>query len=120
MARIWRESGDGRRFGDRTAEPLPHYARSLIKPDAICVHVCSFTFRFVSKDEIEEYIQFFQAKTHPTSRVPARMLPNCNFRHWHSQRWYERLPLFLQEEPKREKVLKALKEAVVMIEAGKL
>ena len=48
------------------------------------------------------------------------MLPNCNFRHWHSQRWYERLPLFLQEKPKKEKILKALNEAIARIEAGKL
>ena len=92
----------------------------MIKKETICVHVCSFTFRFVSVEEIEEYIKFFQARTHPTSRVPASMLPDCTFRHWHSQRWYERLPLFLQEEPKREKVLKALNKAIARIEAGKL
>lgn len=101
-------------------EPLPPYASSLVKNEVICVHVCSFTFRFVSKNEIEEYIRFYQAKTHPTSRVPASMLPDCNFRHWHSQRWYERLPLFLQEKPKNEKILKALNEAIARIEAGKL
>ncbi len=66
----------------------------------------------MTKEEIVEYITFFGKKTHPSSRVPASMLPDCNFRHWHSQRWYERLPLFLQEEPKREKVLKALIEAL--------
>jgi len=48
------------------------------------------------------------------------MLPDSNFRQWHSQRWYERLPLFLQEESKRKKVLKALSEAIAMLEAGKL
>jgi|SRR6267143_2435745 len=36
------------------------------------------------------------------SRVPASMLLDCDFRHGHSQRWYERLPLFLQQETKRE------------------
>ena|SRR6185437_1321212 len=120
MARMWRELGDGRRFGFQEVEPLPPHARSLINNEVICVHVCSFTFRFVSKREIEEYIKFFQAKTHPTSRVPASMLPDSNFRQWHSQRWYERLPLFLQEESKRKKVLKALSEAIAMLEAGKL
>jgi hypothetical protein len=82
--------------------------------------VCSFTFKFVSKDEIQEYIAFFENKTHPTSRVPENMLPNCVFRHWHSQRWYERLPLYLQENGKREKVLKALQKAVALLESGKL
>jgi len=120
MARMWREASDGRRFGDRTSEALPSYARSLVKCDVICVRVCSFTFRFVSKEEIEEYLKFFQTKTHPTSRVPASLLPDSSFRHWHSQRWYERLPLFLQEEPKRKKVVGALTEAIRMVEAGKL
>ena len=33
----------------------------MVKRELICVHVCSFTFRFESKEEIEEYIKFFQA-----------------------------------------------------------
>src|SRR6516165_5505181 len=90
MARMWREASDGRRFGDRTSEAIPSYARSLVKREVICVHVCSFTFRFVSKEEIHEYIDFFEAKTHPSSRVPENLLPDSSFRHWHSQRWYER------------------------------
>lgn len=117
---MWRELRPGVHFGDQASEPLSPYAGSLLKHELICVHVCSFTFRFVSKNEIEEYIRFYQAKTHPSSRVPGSMLPDCNFRHWHSQRWYERLPLFLQEKPKKEKILKALNEAIARIEAGKL
>ena len=120
MARIWKEANDGRRYGDTPREPVPRPARNLVKQEFVCVKVCSFTFRFVTKDEIVEYISLFEKKTHPSSRVPASALPDCNFRHWHSQRWYERLPLFLQEEPKREKVLKALREALTMVEAGKL
>ena len=120
MARIWKEAKGGRRYGDVPVEPVPRCARNLVNQEWICVKVCSFTFRFVTKEEIAEYIEFFQKKTHPSSRVPANMLPDCNFRHWHSQRWYERLPLFLQEEPKREKVLKALREALTMVEVGKL
>jgi hypothetical protein len=119
VARYWRAKGRGG-SGDRHAPPLPEYARNLVPREAIAVRVCSFTFYFESKEEIVEYIQFFQNKTHPTSRVPASMLPDCSFRHWHSQRWYERLPLFLQEESKREKVLKALRGALAMVEAGKL
>jgi|HubBroStandDraft_4_1064222.scaffolds.fasta_scaffold04339_7 hypothetical protein len=120
MARIWKEANDGRRYGDTPREPVPRPARNLVKQEFVCVKVCSFTFRFVTKDEIVEYISLFEKKTHPSSRVPTSALPDCNFRHWHSQRWYERFPLFLQEEPKREKVLKALREALTMVEAGKL
>jgi hypothetical protein len=92
-----------------------------VRRELICVNVCSFTFKFVNRDEILEYIAFFEKKTHPTNRVQEGMLPDCgSFRHWHSQRWYERLPLYLQENDKRKKVLKALQNAVDLIDAGKL
>jgi hypothetical protein len=120
MPRIWKEKYDGRRYGDRNSKPQSSYAITLDNRELICVNVCSFTFKFVSKDEIMEYIAFFQQKTHPTSRVPESRLPDCDFRHWHSQRWYERLPLYLQENAKREKVLKALQKALALIDTGKL
>jgi hypothetical protein len=81
--------------------------------------VCSFTFYFESADEIEEYIHFYSQKTHPDSRLPIAEGTD-RFVRWHSQRWYERLPMYLQEEPKREKVLKALKRAKELVESGKL
>ncbi len=40
--------------------------------------------------------------------------------HWEAQRWYERLPMFLFEEPKRQKVETALKKALDLIKDGKL
>src|SRR6266853_1638989 len=109
MARIWKEAHDGRRFGDREMNSLPSRARGLVVQEFICVNVCSFTFRFESKDEISEYISFFEKKTHPSSRLP---IPNGadSFYRWHSQRWYERLPMYLQEEEKKQKVLKALRK----------
>jgi hypothetical protein len=119
MARIWKEAHDGRRFGDREMNPLPAQARGLVVREFICVNVCSFTFRFESKDEIAEYISFFEKKTHPSSRLP---IPNGadSFYRWHSQRWYERLPMYLQEEDKKQKVLKALRKAIALLDAGKL
>lgn len=36
------------------------------------------------------------------------------------QRWHERLPLYLREEPKRLKVVAALSEALRRVEAGEL
>jgi hypothetical protein len=120
VARFWKEIYDGRRYGDTPMELPPAYAKGLVKQELICVNVCSFTFKFATKDEIQEYIEFFGRKTHPTSRVPEQMLAKCSFGHWHSQRWYEKLPLYLQENPKREQVLKALKKAVTLVDAGKL
>jgi hypothetical protein len=91
----------------------------LIRREFICVTVCSFTFRFESKDEINEYISFFEKKTHPSSRLPIPEASDSFFR-WHSQRWYERLPMYLQEEGKKDRVLKALRRALFLVENGKI
>jgi hypothetical protein len=119
MARIFREENTGRRYGDAPSRSLSAHARSLIREEFICVTVCSFTFRFQSKDEICEYISFFEKKTHPSSRLPIPEGSDSFFR-WHSQRWYERLPMYLQEEGKKVRVLKALRKAIDLIENGKL
>ncbi len=119
MARFWKQPNHGRRFGDRSRPLQPLYARSLEPPEEFCVNVCSFTFHFESKDEINEYIAFFDRQTHPSGRLPVPEGADM-FDRWHMQRWFERLPMYLQEEPKREKVLKALRKAVDLIDAGKL
>lgn len=119
MARIWKQANHGQRYGARSFGIKPSYARSLDPNENICVNVCSFTFYFVDKEEIEEYIAFFERRAHPSSRLPIAE-DTDRFARWHGQRWYERLPLYLQEEPKRERVLKALRKAVDMIDAGKL
>jgi len=118
MARFWKQANHGRRFGDRTRELQPHYARTLEPPQEFCITVCSFTFRFDSRDDIQEYIGWFEQRTHPSSRLPVPEGAD-RFDRWHMQRWYERLPMYLQEEPKREKVLKALRKAVALIDSGK-
>jgi hypothetical protein len=73
----------------------------------------------VDKDEISEYVSFFEKKTHPSSTL--RIPPGADsFFRWHSQRRYERLPMYLHEKSKREKVLKALRNAIKLLETGKL
>jgi len=119
MPRYWKEPYTGFRYGDHPPDMLPATARGLVHQELICVSVCSFTFRFYSQDEIREYIAFFEKKTHPTSTLPIPAGSDSFFR-WHSQRWYERLPVYLQEESKRAKVLKALQRALVLSETGKL
>ena len=119
MARFWKQLNDGRRFGDLDWPSQPSYARSLDPKDEFCVNVCSFTFHFESKAEIGEYIAFFERQTHPSSRLPVPEGAD-RFDRWHMQRWFERLPMYLQEEAKRKKVLKALHKAVTLIDAGKL
>jgi hypothetical protein len=120
MARIWKEANDGIRYSDAPSAPLSVHARKLVSREFVCVSVCSFTFRFESKDEIREYISFFEKKTHPSSRIPNFPEGKDSFYRWHSQRWYERLPMYLQEEAKKERVLKALHKAIALWETGKL
>ncbi len=90
------------------------------------VRVASFTFRFVSVEHLRECLAYFQQKTRPTSRVSAKKLASQlgddwrTQRSWEVERWYERLPMYLLEEPKREKVVRALSQALQLIESGKL
>lgn len=119
MPRYWKEPYAGLRYGDHPPDTLPSPARGLVIQELICVSVCSFTFKFYSRDEMQEYIAFFEKKTHPSSRLPIPPGSDSFFR-WHSQRWYERLPAYLQEESKRVKVLKALRKALTLSDNGKL
>ena len=69
------------------------------------VEVASFTFQFQSLDQLRECLEFFNRKVHPTSRQPNVYLEH----YW--QRWFEKLPQWLFEEPRRVKVVAALERA---------
>jgi hypothetical protein len=78
------------------------------------VRVCSFTFSFSSVEEIQEYLDYFSRKIHPTSADWAgnrRIYLNVGD-HYDRQTCFDRLPLYLKEEPKRHKVAKALQKAL--------
>ena len=111
MASIWKETR-------ATCDLLPL--------EVVMVRVASFTFRFESATQLQECLRYFEAKTHPTSRVPAKELEaqlGSDWREqrgWEVERWFERLPMYLLEEPKRLKVVKALREAIELIERGDL
>ena len=79
------------------------------------VTVCGFTFRFRSRERLVEAIAFYSRKTHPSSRLPS-VDGMWNYPaygdHEEAQRWFERVPLKLQREGKRQKVLAALKGAL--------
>jgi hypothetical protein len=107
MARWWREKAS---YGGTSLKPLWSYY----------VSVCSFRFHFTTPDQIPKYIEFYQTKVLPSSRLPGfGDYPMRHHRfgdprfgdHWECQRWYERLPLYLREESKRQRVVKALTEA---------
>jgi len=101
-------------------------AKSLIPRDYIVVRVASFQFGFRSVQQLRECIKYYEQKIHPSSRVPAKILEAelgkdwREQRGWEVERWFERLPMYLLEEPKRQKVLKALNKALKLTEAGKL
>jgi hypothetical protein len=75
---------------------------------------------------LRECQAYFQQKIHPSSRVSANNLEADIGKDWRAQRsweierWFERLPMYLLEEPKRQKVVKALGEALRLVETGKL
>lgn len=114
MARIWKERLTT--FG----------TANLASREVILVQVASFTFRFDTPKQLRECIEYYEQKIHPSSRIPAKAIaanlgPDWReLRGWDVERWFERLPMYLLEEPRRQKVLKALHKTLALVEAGKL
>jgi hypothetical protein len=90
----------------------PAKGSSTLRPVNVWrVKVCSFTFTFDSIEQLEQYLDYYSGKIHPTSRIPREELPNYGGDQGETQRWFERLPMYLLEEPKRKKVVVALTKA---------
>ena len=114
VARIWKEK-------------LTTFGTAKLAPrEVILVQVASFTFRFTTTKQLRDCIEYYERKTHPSSRMSAKAIaadigPDWReWRSWEVERWFERLPMYLLEEPKRQKVLKALHKTLAMVETGKL
>lgn len=111
MARIWSE-----KYGES----------NLLELRAVLVRVASFTFHFDSEQRLRECLHYYEQKVHASSIVPAKILESQlgadwrEQRGWEVERWFERLPMHLLEEPKRQRVVKALKQALEQVESGKL
>ncbi len=71
------------------------------------VRVCSFTFSFDSVEQIQEYLDYFSKRIQPSSAMPN--VPQSG---WEYQTRFDELPLYLREEAKRQKVIKALTKAI--------
>jgi hypothetical protein len=99
---------------------------SLTPQHVIVVRVASFVFRFETVERLRECIKYYEKKTRPSSRIAAKTLTADlgkdwrKLRGWDVERWFERLPMYLLEEPKRQKVLKALSSALALAETGKM
>src|SRR6266550_3449796 len=82
---------------------------SLVPEHVIVVRVASFVFRFESVERLRECIKYYEKKTRPSSRIAARTLAAelgedwREQRGWEVERWFERLPMYLLEDPKRQK-----------------
>ena len=116
MARIWtgqrKSTADPMSGGYITSlhpAPRARKVRDSALDSAPCffVRVCGFTFEFWSTDHIAVALNYFRSKVHPGSRVGGNW-----GEHDLTQRWYERLPLHLQRNGKRERVVAALEEAL--------
>jgi hypothetical protein len=99
---------------------------SLLPRHVIVVRVASFAFRFESVERSRKCIKYYERKTRPSSRIAGKILSAelgedwRKLRGWEVERWFERLPMYLLEEPKRQKVLKALSRALAQAESGRL
>ncbi|MBV8659887.1 MAG: hypothetical protein JO142_18870 [Burkholderiales bacterium] len=83
-----------------------------LAPYRVClVEVCGFEFTFHSTMQIELCLEYYSRQTQPTSRLPVYR-ENLGGDHWETQRWFEKLPLYLLEKSKRPKVVAALDRAL--------
>lgn len=123
MARIWKEAYDSAKH----RAPIEYWgsiddhlrAPGLMPKDVFMVHVASFTFQFMSVQQLRDCLSFFEKRIHPSSRLPMSPETSAGMRA-EAQRWFERLPMHLLEEPKRRKVVEALRRALQLIDDDKL
>ena len=132
MARIWKEPHGNQGMNWTRYETREKRAAQaakgpgLIPVQDVMVRVASFTFRFVNVEHLRDCLAYFQQKTRQTSRIAGKELASQLGEDWRSQRsweverWFERLPMYLFEEPKRRKVVQALTKALELEESGKL
>ncbi len=121
MADVWKETYTPRRKGllvppaRRNHMPgfpvLPTLPQTLVPMEVWCVRVCSFTFVFHSREQLDACLHYYDRKTRPSSLIPAHELPSYGGDTGECQRWFDRLPMYLLEEPKRKKVVSALRAA---------
>jgi len=119
MATIWSEMFDPRKHSD-AMWPVPgvpqgdHWRTASLQTHTVYfVRVCSFTFEFHSIQQLEECLRFFTQKIRPSGRRDVHDFdPDPGLIHSLSQRWHERLPMYLLEERRRVPIAKALRQAL--------
>jgi hypothetical protein len=108
MAKIWKEEHDPSRHSNKMDAPVKYGPQmGGLSQWVYFVRVCSFTFEFHSREQIETCLEYYSKKIHPSSRIDIAAADS-----WEVQRWFERLPMYLLEEPKRQQVAEALASAL--------
>ena len=117
MARWWSEPLDLERHRDFMStshiggmEFEPPRDR-LIERRVYFVEAAGFTFQFASLAQLRAALAYFGERVHPSSRRPGVALEH----YW--QQWFERLPQWLSEEPRRVRVVSALSRALQVFES---
>src|SRR5688572_15628575 len=116
MARIWTEPFDPTRHRSRMGWDFEqpsgiarhHRAPTLEPHRVLLVRVARFTFELHSVAQLQACQVYYSAKHLPSSRMPVET-GDYGGDHSEVQRWFERLPLYLREEPKRIQVVAALR-----------
>src|SRR5262245_33978029 len=117
MARITIEDFDPKLHGNPMwyiddAQRERHLRAPTIVDHKVClVRVCGFTFIFHSLTQLRLCLEYYSLEHQPSSRLPVYD-QDLGGDHWETQRWFEKLPQFLLEKPKRSKVITALKKAL--------
>ena len=117
MARISIEEYDRRRHGNPMwyiddAQRDRHERAPTLFPYKVClVTVCRFTFVFHSLTQLRLCLDYYSREHHPSGRLPV-YTGYLGGDHHETQRWFEKLPQYLLEKPKRAKVVSALQRAL--------
>ena len=109
MAKWWREERTNLREV-MTGPSFDSQRTSSLDPGYLYhVRIYSFTFRFISLEDIQRCLDYYRVKIHPSTSLPNDVLHGDNSE---CQRWFEELPRYLCDEPKRVKVVAALSKAL--------
>lgn len=94
------------------AQAKQHWRAPSLSDYKVClVTVCGFTFTFHSLVQIQACLEFYSRQHHPSSRLPV-YTENLGGDHMETQRWFEKLPQYLLEKSRREKVVVVLRRAL--------
>ena len=116
MPTVWKEEYNSLKHSNKmwAVDSVPFPKANFITRWVFFVRVCSFTFEFHSLKQIKSCLDYYSKKIRPSSRLPVYTENYGD--HWEAQRWYEQLPMYLLEEPKRQRVVKALTSAIKQFE----